>query len=351
MFGGNSGHTGTVSEFMRLPISLLWEFRTKGPIVASPVIGGGVVFMGSLDKRFYLLSARDGERLAFLKMNSSISASAAIDDRSLYFATELDDNAVYAMDLIDGKLRWKANISDVSASLTLTRNAVLASSGWGSVHALSIEDGAEMWRFYSQGRMCSPVAVGEGLAYLGCDQGVLYALDVDSGQEVWSRKLSEAIWSSPIIYEGKVYVGCFDGTIFALGGKDGKVIWLFQTGGAVSGSPAVGGRTLFVGSDDGHMYALDADEGGLRWSFEVGTPVTGSPLASPHLVIFGASDGIIRALDSETGQLRWSHQTGRAIVSSPAAWRNQVFVSSMDGSLYAFTVGMGDSSSADHSIP
>jgi len=60
MFGGGAGHSGFYSGQIRPPMELVWQFRAKGPIAASPAVGWGQVCFGDLDRRFYLLSVLDG---------------------------------------------------------------------------------------------------------------------------------------------------------------------------------------------------------------------------------------------------------------------------------------------------
>lgn len=336
MLGGNSGHTGLYGGDIQLPLRLLWRFRAKGPIVSSPAVVDGLVCIGSLGKRFYLLSALDGRPYGFLKMGSSISASPAIGVRTVFFGTEHGDDGVYALDLIDGDMRWKKDIPDISTSLTLARQTVFVSSGSGSFHALSIEDGQEFWRFQIEGRTSTTAAFMRGMIYLGSAEGFVYALEAETGREVWRRELGGSIWSSPIAHEGHIYVSSFDGRIQALREDDGEVIWSFQTEGGLSSSPAICHGTVYTGSDNGKLYALNATNGVLNWSFTAGSPILSAPLGNGQVVIFGASNGILYALDAETGKLKWSHRTGRAIVSSPAACEGRIFVGSMDGYLYAF---------------
>ncbi len=37
--------------------ALLWKFQTNGPIVSSPAIADGVVYIGSMDHQVYALRA------------------------------------------------------------------------------------------------------------------------------------------------------------------------------------------------------------------------------------------------------------------------------------------------------
>src|SRR5260221_3216950 len=56
MFRSNAAHTGVFSasgapEFHKLK----WKFRTKGVILSSPVVSGGIVYNGNAAPNFYAL--------------------------------------------------------------------------------------------------------------------------------------------------------------------------------------------------------------------------------------------------------------------------------------------------------
>jgi len=351
MFGGNSEHTGWSPDELRLPLELLWRFRAKGPIVTSPVVSDGVVCFGSLGRRFYLLSALDGELYGYLKLKSGISASAAIAERTVYFGTELGDDAVYALDLKTGDLLWKVAVRDVAAPLTASGSMLFVGSGERTFHALSTEDGGELWQFQTRGQVHSPGAVSSGRIYLGCDDGVLYALRSDDGGEVWRKELGSAVWSGPVFDDGRIYVGTFQGKICSLRGEDGALEWSYQASGGITSALALAEKMVYVPTDGGELLALDKQNGGQKWSFAVPNSIPGPPLVSGGHVYFGANDGHLYAVDAFTGELRWRYKTGRAISAAPVLWEDRLLVGSRDSYLYVFGQAAPDSGMTTQPIP
>ena len=53
---------------------------------------------------------------------------------------------------------------------------------------------------------------------------------------------------------GIVYVGSDDGNVYALNAGTGAKVWNYTTCAAVLSSPTVANRTVYVGGDDGNVF-------------------------------------------------------------------------------------------------
>ena len=98
------------------PLSLLWKYKTGGPITASPIVVRGTVFVGSTDGIFYALDAgRWGERWRF-DTGLSIRYTAAFWNGNVYFtAAKRGISRVYALRADTLAVRF-ANVDDLTAS-------------------------------------------------------------------------------------------------------------------------------------------------------------------------------------------------------------------------------------------
>src|SRR6266446_4474299 len=63
MFRGNPALTGVASGALADKLSLLWSFKTGGPIKSSAAIVGGRVFIGSGDSHVYALDLASGKKI------------------------------------------------------------------------------------------------------------------------------------------------------------------------------------------------------------------------------------------------------------------------------------------------
>src|SRR5687767_636805 len=63
MFRGNPGLTGVSPATLPNSLSLLWTYKTGGPVKSSPAISGGKVFIGSDDKALHCIDLKSGKKI------------------------------------------------------------------------------------------------------------------------------------------------------------------------------------------------------------------------------------------------------------------------------------------------
>ena len=62
-FHGNLAHTGVYDSPGPTKFTgVKWSFKTNGPVVSSPAIAGGLVFIGSLDGSLYAIDQETGQQ-------------------------------------------------------------------------------------------------------------------------------------------------------------------------------------------------------------------------------------------------------------------------------------------------
>ena len=62
-FHGNLAHTGVYDSPGPTKLTgVKWTFKTNGPVVSSPAIAGGLVFIGSLDGSLYAIDQETGRQ-------------------------------------------------------------------------------------------------------------------------------------------------------------------------------------------------------------------------------------------------------------------------------------------------
>ena len=229
------------------------------------------------------------------------------------------------------------------------------------------------WRFHTKARIVSSPVYGNGVVYVGSNDGRLYAVNASTGAQIWKFQTKGLVNSSPAIANGVVYFAGGDGSIYAVNASTGAKRWRFKTGGehrfyapGIHGivpktemmpdpydmflsSPAVANGTVYVGSSDHNVYVLNADTGSLRWKFATGNVVHASPAVANGIVYIGSWDRYMYALDASSGKLRWKFQTGDdrdtynqvGIASSAAVANGMVYFGCRDSHLYALDAGSG----------
>src|SRR5438477_10624191 len=349
-FHGNLARTGVYDSAGPMKFGgVKWTFKTGGPIVASPAIAEGVVYIPSADSYLYAIDQETGKEKWKYKSRMPIASSPAIADGVLYFVSSA--GSLGALDIATGKIKWALpteyerkfeaknlhglppeaqTIPDAwdifTSSPAVANGKVYFGSGDGNVYAADAQTGVLQWKFATGDVVHSSPAVVERTVYIGSWDSHLYAIDAESGQQRWTFKGGEdntihnqvGFQSSPAVVDGTVYVGCRDAHVYAIDAATGKKRWDYPTSKSwVIGTPAVRDGTVYVGtSDSSRLMALDARTGRLRFNFD---------------------NGKLYAVDAKTGKLAWEFQT-------EASKRDPLKVLNADGSLnkQAFASIFGD---------
>jgi len=334
---GGPTSSGYIPNGVNPPLKLKWKFRTESPISSSPVLRGGVLFIGCLNGRFYLLDEDSGRKIGSHKFKYGIEGTPAVSARFIFIPISHGSPSLVAFDMGDGRLSWKAELGDVSSSPKLSGGALFVGSRSGELVALRASNGERMWSYKVPGQIHSSLALGDEVLYFGSDDDNIYALGRSNGDLIWKSKLDGSIYSTPALWEGRLYVGSSSGSFYCIDSGSGEVVWTFRAEGGIYSSPAVAGGRVFFGSDDRNVYSLDAASGRLLWKAGTGGVVKSSPALTDSVLYIGSYDGILYAFDAGSGDLVWQYKSNGPIVSSPALTDKGVYVSSKDRSVYAFS--------------
>jgi outer membrane protein assembly factor BamB len=370
-FHGNAARTGVFASPgpVEKP-AVKWAFRAAGPIVTTPAVADGVVYIASLSGHLYAIAQGTGDKQWEFKSRLPIASSPAVADGTVYFVSSAGSLA--AIDATTGQPRWTyateyerrfeaknlhgypsaaQTIPDAwdvyTSSPAVVNGVVYFGSGDGSVYAIEARRGVLLWKFATGGVVHASPAVVDGTVYVGSWDGRLYALDAVTGERKWAFEAGQdpaihnqvGFQSSPAVVGGTVYVGCRDGHVYALDAATGRKRWDYPTSKSwVNGTPAVRDGLVYVGtSDSSRFMALDARTGRLRFNFDAKSYVFTSAALAGRLVYFGTHAGFVYALDATTGALAWSFRTD-------GSKRDPMNVVNDDGSLdsAAFTPVFGD---------
>ena len=334
MFRGDPAHLGVYESSAPTLHSVKWRFQAKGPIVASPVVSDGAVYVGSNDYRLYALDARDGSMLWTYRTGGPVSSSPAVWNRAV-FAASLD-GYVYALDARSGALKWRFK--------TEGERRFTAPGIHGIIPAHEMmPDPFDMF-------ISSP-AIDRDTLYIGSGDHNVYAIDAQSGTLRWKFTTGDVVHASPAVSHGVVYIGSWDRYFYALDATTGAVKWKFLTGDdevihnqiGISSSAAVANGTVYFGCRDSHLYALNALDGTLRWKHDDhGSWVVASPAIYDGSVYFTTSDERkFFALDAQTGGERFSTSYGAFAYSSPSIAGGIAYFGSFDGELYGVDTRTG----------
>jgi outer membrane protein assembly factor BamB len=371
MFRGDAARSGVYpgSGPTQAP-AVRWAFTAAGPIVASPVVADGVVYVGSLSGHLYAVDTATGREKWNFKSSMPIASSVAVADGVVYFVSSA--GSLVALDAAAGQPKWVYAVEherrfearnlhgyrpaaqtipdawDVyTSSPAVVNGIVYFGSGDGNVYAVDASSGVLQWKFATGDVVHASPAVASGTVYVGSFDGNLYALDAASGQPKWVFKGGQdpaihnqvGFQSSPTVVDGTVYVGCRDAHVYAIDAASGRKKWDYPTSKSwVNSTPVVRDGLVYAStSDSSRFFALDARTGRLRFNFDARAYVFSSPALAGNLAYFGSHNGRLYAVDAKSGALAWTFQTD-------ASRHNALGLLNADGSLNqdAFKPVFGD---------
>jgi outer membrane protein assembly factor BamB len=345
-FHGNVARTGVYDGAgpVKAPATK-WAFKTGGPIVGSPVVADGVVYVASLDTYLYAVDAATGKEKWKFKSRMPIASTPTIVEGTAYFVSST--GALAAIDTAEGKPKWvfaaeherkfeaknlhgypsaAQTVPDAwdifTSSPAVWNGKIFFGSGDGNVYAIDQKTGLLQWKVATKDVVHASPAVANNTVYVGSWDSSLYAIDADSGVVKWTFDAGQdaaihnqvGFQSSPAVVDGTVYVGCRDAHVYAVDAATGRKRWDYPTSKSwVIGTPAVRDGVVYVGtSDSARFMALDAKTGRLKFNFGAKAYVFSSAAIAGDLVYFGNHAGRLHAINAKTGELAWVFQTNGA---------------------------------------
>jgi outer membrane protein assembly factor BamB len=294
----------------------------------------GVVTPSITVQRLWSRSFGKGERLLGLREHPMIA------DGRVYVASS-HDAYVYALDLTTGHELWKTDTKlRLSGGPGAGSGSVVVGSINGDIVALSADTGAERWRVRTSSEILSTPLIAGNVVLVRSGDGHVVALDLADGKRRWAFERALPSLSlrgnpSPVLGgNGLVYLGFEDGTLVALRAQDGIKVWeqvvvspegrseldrLADIDGDVVASP----DGVFAASYKGKIGAFNPNNGSPLWNHEL-TSYGG--LARSGDTLF-ASDavGTVWALDRSSGSALWKQDAlGYRWLSSPAVQNGYV---------------------------
>ena len=314
----------------------IWNFTTGAPVVSSPSVSNGFVFVGSKDCKIYCLNASNGQLVWNFSTCGEVDSSPAIYNGCVYVGS--DDGWVYCVNITTGMPVWISMVGgEVRSSPIAMDGFAFIGSGKHDVFCFNASSGALVWTFPTSSPVQSSPAILDGVLYVATDDFCVYALNASTGNELWNLH-SGSVVSSPCVSNGYVFVGSYDGYVCGLNSSTGDEIWRYQTEDCVDSSPAYCDGRLYVGSEDNNIYCLNASNGEKIWQVTTGFWIRSSPALIEGKVYFGSQDYSIYCLDASNGAKQWSYSTGNIVDSSPAIVNGTLYVGSNDYNVYAFTL-------------
>ena len=203
---------------------------------------------------------------------------AAYDNGRVYATNGIGD--VVAFDAATGKQLWKARPGGpLRGAPTIAYDSVYVLSQDNQLYALNTVDGALRWQGSGSLEQAgvfgvAAPAVGQGTVVAGFSSGELTAFRYENGQPVWGDALTRTSISTavtnlsdvdadPVIDNGRVYAVGQGGRMVAIDLITGQRLWEINIAGI--STPWVAGDWIYVVTDDARLLAVARETGRIRW--------------------------------------------------------------------------------------
>src|SRR5436190_14151246 len=110
MFRGTPSLSGVAPGSLTSALTLLWSFKTLGPVKSSAAVDQGRVYVGSDDQHVYCLDLEKGTTNWSFKTDGPIESSPLVLEGRVHIGSA--DGWVYTLQAGNGQLVWKYQTGD-----------------------------------------------------------------------------------------------------------------------------------------------------------------------------------------------------------------------------------------------
>ena len=339
VFRGNSTLTGyTEAKLPEQPV-LLWEHKSATRTASSPVVYNDIVYWNN---RRGLIKGLDknGNEVFFKDLSIATEASLLLSDSVAYIGTM--NGTMLAISLNSGDELWKyetegqisgsANISNIDGN-----KYILFGSYDYFFYCLKAATGELVSKFESEYYLNGAASVsGWKIAYGGCDAKVRM-IDIKAAMETGQVELDIYVPSSPVYDGDNIYVGDYNGTIYRI--TEADTVKLFNPvadNSSYIAMPAIGKKHIIFSSGDNKVYCLNKNDGNEIWSSLLGDHCESSPVIAGNKVVVCGKNGKVFLMNAENGKILWTYDTGEMISASPAVVSGRFYILTVKGTLFCF---------------
>jgi eukaryotic-like serine/threonine-protein kinase len=267
-----------VGDYTGLLVSLstrdgkeMWQFTgAKGRYIDAPLIVNDTIIAQNADGTIHALDL-NGNVLWTFTGEHAFWATPVSDGKTV-FATSMD-HFLYALNLSDGTLKWKTDLSDPLV-----------------------------------GR---PLLTADGTLYVGTLNNTLYSVKAEDGSVNWKQTLKSAVWATPVMIQDRLYIGDQAGNIYLIKAADGSLIQTIEIGSAILGNGVVVGDKLAFGDEKGEVILIGIN-GERAWTRSLtGKIYSNLVFSGDHLyVLTTKGDQPLHAFDANGNEI-WNYSTSK----------------------------------------
>lgn len=341
-----------------LSIKPIWsaEVGASDDYIFNPAYVGNSIFAASADGTIVRLDSTTGQQIWRIKTDTPLTAGIGIGNStdSSTLAVVGDKGLLFAYDL-DGKLRWKAQLSsEVLSTPAVGGGLVVVRSMDNHIAAYDSLTGERRWVVE---RTLPPLVLrstaGSVIAgnnvFIGLPGGKLIAISLANGSVRWEATVGEPrggtelervadVSGIPVVTGSEVCAAAYQGKVSCFDIKTGVMRW----GKALSTSKGIDAdaRFVFAVDDKGGVYAFSRSAGLNAWKNDkLAYRKLSTPVSFGRAVAVADLGGYVHFLSREDGSfLARSITDGSAVVANPLVAGANVIFQTKAGKIVAFAI-------------
>jgi len=205
----------------------------------------------------------------------------------------------------------------------MTATIYVVASSDGTVRALAVADGRELWRGDAGGKLLAGVGSdGRFAAVVNRDNELVV---LDAGKIAWKKALPTPVVAAPLVAGERVFTLTLDRQVLAFDALDGRKIWeLKRPGEPLTLSKAgvlMAYKDTLVAGQGPRLAGVDPLKGQLRWEASVATPrgtneverladVVGPAVRQGDVICARAFQSAVGCVNAERGSALWNRVVG-----------------------------------------
>ncbi|HZC32088.1 MAG TPA: PQQ-binding-like beta-propeller repeat protein, partial [Candidatus Bathyarchaeia archaeon] len=189
----------------------------------SPAFADGLVFAASNGAGLTAFEAATGKTSWHVDTGADQVGTPVVSGGLVYIGASADATTGHlrAVDEKTGRLLW--TVDDTLQAPAVVGTVAYTSGKSGRVAALDTATGATRWSFQVQGGTRAP-AVAAGIVYIAAiDERRVYALDAATGGYLWRFDVDSSNQCCIAVAKGSVFVGTVQGSVYDIGGDGSQL--------------------------------------------------------------------------------------------------------------------------------
>lgn len=257
---------------------IIWKNYEKTPIRIAPTVGGGKVFVQTIENILVAFSQSDGSEVwRYTAANEDTvlvgGASPAYDESQDILIAGFSNGEVRALKASTGSPLWGdylasgyrnnilSEINAIRANPVINKDTVYTASR-NMITAIEMRTGQRLWE-REFGTDNQPWLAGK-ILYLLTDGSHLLALDTESGKIIWDtkvpagEKVSDAVgvtFAGPVLINNRILVNTSNGYAFYISPYTGEIMGYVKIGKGSSITPIVADNQVIITTNDAKLIA------------------------------------------------------------------------------------------------